>query len=648
MTLQLKRISFKNWKCYLEQKIEFNLDNNSNLDVRKNILVIAGQNGAGKTSFQQGILWCLYGDNVISRQELIKCFNRINIKQKTELELLVQLTFVNDKHTYDIYRSAKIIKRGSTSIPKVENVKFYLDGTEKPDANERIELLLPRLCREFFFFDGTKINEYAKLTHNQETRQAIERTLGVPEIRNLRDDAEGVAKKFAAKLREASKTREKLQKVIGKATVIKQEIAAKKGQLKKIKDDLKQYNKFLRDNQLRIAQIEELTKKQAEIQVDIRKKENWEQQTDNIASKIGTAIQNSPIVMLSDLIREASDDLESKTVAKTRFSVNIDLLKELVSEKICVCGRCLDTDAYLFLQQQIESLERNTQDSQEIIELSNTFAQLRRLTHFQFPDIDSLLKQRNILEENIDELQQVIKRKQKETSDFDSEEAKTIWEKQGRIKGEIRNCQDSYKRIEEEKVNLQQQLNKLKSQQEQLASEHKSTSTLNSQLKLAERLEQASNELISWYIDNARQSLEQYTSEIHRQITNKPNEYVGIEVKSDYTLAVNHINGYSINPETLSSGEKEALAFAFIVGLNLISGTARLLMMDTPFGNLDKEHKKNIVQYLSHIRSQVILLATDSDISENLLKELQPFIAQVHRVSRLDGSEDASFIEVEK
>jgi DNA sulfur modification protein DndD len=648
MTLQLQKVYFKNWKCYLEQTVNLYLDDNFNLDLRKNISVIAGQNGAGKTSFQTGILWCLYGDDVISRQDLIKCFNRINAKSNPELDLLIRLTFIDEQHTYNIQRGAKIIQRGSSYISNIEDIKLYLDGKEKPDVNERVEFLLPRSCREFFFFDGTKIDEYAKLTHNTETRQAIERTLGIPEIRNLRDDAEGVVKKFETKLREASKTRQKLQEIIAKATAIKQEIAAKKGQIQKFKNDLAQYKIFLQDNQLRISQIEELSKKQSEIQADIRKKVDWEQQAVNLDLKIVTAIQNSPIIMLIDLIREASDDLESQTVAKTRFSVNVDLLKELVDEKVCICGRCLDNDSYLFLKQQIDNLEEDAQNSQAIIELSNTFAQLRSLIRFQLPDINTLLEQRNVLSENIDELTQVIKRKQLETSDFNSEKAKLIWEKQGTIKGDIKNCQASQKRIEEEIVTLKQQLNKFKSQQEQLASEDRSTSSLNHQLKLAEQLKQASDELINWYIDDSRKALEEHTSDIHRKITNKPNEYTGIQVKSDYTLAINHVNEYSINPETISSGEKEALAFAFIVGLNLISRPARLLMMDTPFGNLDQEYKKNIVQYLSNIRSQVILLATDSDISKELLQELQPFISQVHRVSRLDGSEDASVIEVEQ
>ncbi len=648
MTLQLQKVYFKNWKCYIDQTIDLHLDSNSNLDIRKNILVIAGQNGAGKTSFQTGILWCLYGNDVVSPQEFLKCFNRIEVRKTPEISLFVRLTFVDEKHTYIIQRGAQIIRRGSSNIPRIDDVKLYINGKEKSDANERIDFLLPRSCKEFFFFDGTKIDEYAKITHNSETRQAIERTLGIPEIRNLRDDSQGVVKKFEAKLKEAAKTENKLQEVIVKTTEIKQEIAAKKEQLKKIKNDLAQYEKFLHDNDQRISQIEELNKKQAEIQIDIEKRENWQQQVNSLNVQIGAAIQNSPIIMLSDLIREASEDLESKTVAKTRFSVNVDLLKELLNEETCLCGRCLDYESHMFLEQQISYLEKNAKDSEAVIELTTSLARLRNLISFKLPDIDALLEQRNILSEEIDEISQVVRRKQLETKDFDSKEARTVWEKQGTIKGDIKNCQISYKRIEEEVTVLKQKLNQFKSQQEQLVGKNKHTKTLNRQLRTAERLKQAADELIDWYIDSSRNSLEKFTSEIHRKITNKPDEYVGIEVKSDYTLAINHVNQYAINPETISSGEKEALAFAFIVGLNQISRPARLLMMDTPFGNLDLEHKRNIVQYLSNIRSQIILLATDSDISEELLYELQPFISQVHRISRLDGSEDASVIEVDK
>ena len=646
MNLQLQKVYFKNWKCYKEQTIEFNLDSETNIDKRKNVLVLYGQNGAGKTSLQEGILWCLYGEDAIARQKLACYFNRINVRSNPELELLVKLTFIDSQHIYEIQRVARRVKRGLSFFAEVGEASFKKNNKLKQDAKERIETLLPRCCREFFFFDGTKIKEYAKLTHTEETRQAIERTLGIPEIRNLRDDAEGTVKNFKTQLKKAKKTGEKLQQVIGELASIQQEYASKQTQIEKYQEDLKQEEIFLKDAELRGSEIEELATKQEQIKKDERQKQDWEKEVKELDSKILTAIQNSPISMLSELIRETKDDIQSKTITKTRLSVNVNLLKELINEKTCVCGRCLDDDARFYLQQEINSLEQNNKASKESLELQEIYSDLQNITKVKPLELDKLLQKRDVLQDDIDELKQKIKRLHEETQNFNNQETQKIWQQQGKAKEKIRNLKESIERIRKEAEQLQQKAKKFKSQREQLANENKSTATLNKQLILAEGLQQAAEELIDWHIDNRRQTIEKETSKIHRQIINKPDEYIGVQVKSDYTLQINHVNEYSIIPEDISDGEKEALAFSFIVGLNLASNTAALLMMDTPFGNLDSEHQQNIIKSIAKIPSQVILLATDRDLPDNLYQELKPYIAQTHRVSRLDGSEDASIVEV--
>lgn len=113
-------------------------------------------------------------------------------------------------------------------------------------------------------------------------------------------------------------------------------------------------------------------------------------------------------------------------------------------------------------------------------------------------------------------------------------------------------------------------------------------------------------------------------------------------------LQVKNAVGEILNPETLSAGEKEALAFAFIAGLNLASGTAAPLIMDTPFGHLDTDHQKNLINSLPDIPSQVIVLATDRDFPDSLLKGVRPHVAGILKIRRLGATEDASTVEVEE
>jgi DNA sulfur modification protein DndD len=136
------------------------------------------------------------------------------------------------------------------------------------------------------------------------------------------------------------------------------------------------------------------------------------------------------------------------------------------------------------------------------------------------------------------------------------------------------------------------------------------------------------------------------TSDRYLQVTNKLDEYVGVEVTEEYRLGIRTITGKLLNPDVLSAGEKQALAFAFITGLNQITDTCVPLIMDTPFGHLDKEHRKNIINSLPNLNSQVIILATNCDLPDPLLNLLRPHTADILKINRLAADEDASTIEV--
>jgi hypothetical protein len=63
--------------------------------------------------------------------------------------------------------------------------------------------------------------------------------------------------------------------------------------------------------------------------------------------------------------------------------------------------------------------------------------------------------------------------------------------------------------------------------------------------------------------------------------------------------------------------------------------------MDTPFGHLDKEHQKNIINSLPNLNSQVIILATDRDLPDPLLNLLLPYTTDIFKIHRLAADEDA-------
>ncbi|MBE9045603.1 AAA family ATPase [Pleurocapsales cyanobacterium LEGE 10410] len=656
MTLQIKKIHLQNWKCYENQIIEFNLNTD------KNIWVVWGYNGYGKTSILEAILWCLYGNEVISPKKLIKAeidtqeksaekqgyFYYHNVKTNPDLELSVSLTLQRGKQNYIISRTAKRARRGNTFYAEVSEASFNLNGKQKESSRERIDSLLPRSCREFFFFDGEKIQEYSNITQTQETRKAIESILGIPEIVNLKKDTGNVVKKFEDKIKQAESDNVELQQINIKLFQQNHEIATKRDQLQTVIEEYNQENKILDDINERANQIKELKDKLDKIKELNIEQQSLIEQIEQVNRDIAKVLENASIPMMRKFVKEMADDLQTKTLTNTRISISVDQLRELLKADTCVCGNCIREKEYNFISQQLKNIEEAGIITEENSRIESLRIDLNRISKYKVPDIEGLLLKRDGFEDDIEENKQVIEDFKKETKGVSETETDEIWRKIGQQEQSLRETDRKIERLRNEIESLEKQQNELKRQRSELLNSDRQTLILNKQSQLAQGLYKAAEELIDWYTENCQQTIEHEASRLHHLVTNKQDEYEGVILRNGYNLRVKQINGDIVNPESLSEGEKEALVFAFIAGLNLASGKAAPLMMDTPFGKLDGIHQENIVKSLPQIPSQVILLATDRDLPDHLLKALKPNIAQIHKIKRLGGIKDGSVVEVEE
>ena len=656
MTLLIKKIHLQNWKCYEDQVIEFDLNTD------KNIWIIWGLNGYGKTSILEAVLWCLYGNEVVLPRELIKAeidtqeeleekqgyFYFPNVKVNPELELSVSLTLQKGDRSYVISRVAKRVKRGSIFFAEVSEASFSLNGKTQIDSRERIDLLLPRSCKEFFFFDGEKIKEYSNITQTKETRKAIESILGIPEIVNLKKDTENVVKKFEDKIRQANVNNRKLQDIDAKLYPLTHEIAVRRDRLQTAVEEYNQGIKILDDVKERASQVAELRDKLKKIQELNNQQERLVEKIGQVNKSIDNILQVAPIPMMRKLVKEMAEDLQTKTLTNTRISISVNQLRDLLKADTCVCGNCIGEKESNFISQQLKSIEEAGIITEENSRIESLRIDLNRISNRKIENLDLLLLERDSLEDDIEEIKQVIETLKKETKGVSETDAEETWRKIGQQEQSVREAEQAIERLRKEIESLEQRQDELRRQRGELLNSDRETSMLNKQSQLAQGLYKATQELIDWYTQNCQQTIEEKASRLHNLVTNKPDEYDGVVLKNGYNLRIKQTNGDIANPASLSEGEKEALVFAFIAGLNLASGKAAPLMMDTPFGKLDGIHQENIVKSLPQIPSQVILLATDRDLPDSLLNQIKPNIAQIHKISRMGTIRDGSVVKVEE
>ncbi|BAG03006.1 AAA family ATPase [Microcystis aeruginosa] len=644
MTLRLKQIRLTNWKCYPSQNITFNLHPD------RKIQIIFGNNGHGKTSLMTAILWCLYGVDIVSKETLKTYFYRGKDDSSSveEKEMRVELNFTRNEKNYFISRTAKLKDNGSTSYPSVEEALFYEDGTMRSNSREYIEALLPKSIRDFFCFDGLKIEQYTQITQTKEAKEAIEKVLGIPELRNLRDDTEKALQELENRFNKAEGTSQALKDKRKQLRELEGDLDLQKGQLKNAKDEEKNAIIIHQDAQEKAAHIESLREKLEEIHNLEKKRIGLQTQLDNLQKSIDSWLKKASIPLLINFVQEMADDLQVTSLKSTYKTNSTAILQAILDDKSCLCGRCLDKNSRDFILQQIAELESLEVDNATRIEKDQIRIDLQGIMrdNAKFSNYSQLLLQRDRLEEEIEEINQHIRQLKQENTGIDQDSVRQIWRKVGESGKNVEMIQERIERLQKEIEIKEKQLENLRKEVEILASENQTTLMLSNQVKMARGLKNATNELIEWHIDNSQKMINQVTSDRYLQVTNKPEEYRGVEITPEYTLGIRTITGKLLNPDVLSAGEKEALAFAFITGLNQITDTCVPLIMDTPFGHLDKEHQKNIINSLPNLNSQVIILATDRDLPDPLLHLLRPHSTDIFKIHRLAADEDASVIEV--
>ena len=624
------------------------------------LFLVHGKNGFGKTSMFSAVQWALYGEG--TRRELYDHANN-RAKRETEFEMSVSLAFAHDGREYRLTRSAKA-NRESVEAPEHlarSTLSLYRDGSPLPGgenevAQERIDTIIPRDASQFFFFDGEKIGKYSSSEHTEDTRSAIELVLGLRAVQNARADASNLKSQLRRTRNQAMKKNEEQAELIEKQEHLEQEI---EGYQKAGIEAAKRLEDFETKRQAYRAELEELS----EVQELAKKRQLLEQEASLAREEREGVIETlkkesrglylrvlaSHVVHVHDQCAAEYESLRERETARRLDEAVGDFLERLATQEVCVCGQPLSEHerSAILAQARAEATDVAVEagGAEAVTEVASRLEMLRRarvtaeraaqrFEEFAVKKID--------MDEKLSGLESRIVSLTSKMNSVDAESVNSLRDLLERAESEYQLTQKERIALEVQVEHKKGEADSLDRQIRKLGGATGTAAALEAQIDLLEKAERAFEAFLLRAAKARRTQIEEQANHFFKQITNKAVGYDSMFISDDFTFGINASDGTRPNMDQISEGEKQVVAFSFIMGLNRYTRSSAPLIIDTPMGRLDEDHRPNLASAIIALDQQVFLFVTETDLAfgvEPILREaVEKDFAIVHDQATLTST----------
>jgi len=611
----------------------------------RDLHVLIGVMGTGKTNLLNAINWCLYGNEpYLSKQsQQLPILNLKSIEEAEEGEdkdVIVEVSVQTEDNKRIIFkRKMKFRVYGMGNPPKKQDAIFEVKKSDDEgnteilqheDAQEHVERFVPREIREFFFFDGERLDKYFREATGQNVRHAIsvisqiELINGVhKKVETIRKELEKEAGKSNPQIRQ---TFEKLDEKEKERQEIEFQIEECEEQIKIAKEKIREYEDKLRD----LPNTEKLEEEREKLLSEQKEKIN--RRKDKIEKKQDFLYEYGKVIMLWPAIKKAIQIVKDKK-DKKEIPPTIDkcLLEDIIKHGFCnVCGRELDDKAKKRVEELLEKIQIPSDIAQQLLYMENPLIQLAdRIKNFK-KDMERITKEIQEYDEELTDIEEKIAKIERELSGYDIDKIREWHQERNKF----------------EKINdyNQQKLGILTAQKQKIEEEIESLrELLNNELKKEERVKelkkqidfctQALNVLKKTkekIMDDVRKEIENTTKELFFKMIWKKETFRDVTIDESYNLNLIHAMGYECLG-SVSGGEREVLTLAFTMALHNISGFNSPIIIDRPLAMVSGPPRKKIISVLSQISEykQVILFFTPDDYSTDISE-----ILDVHSSTR--------------
>jgi len=615
--IKLNKIFLDDWLVFEgQQEVSFQTTTNAN------VITIFGENQAGKTSFLNAFRFALYGEVRDRRGNLVDTKNLINRRslRSGKKEFGVEVQFEDDGSHLTIQRKGTSESPETTLIVRQDGKSVSLDMAEK-----LISDLIPKQLANFFLFDGEHLSEYEALTDasaeagaKKALRAKIEENLGIPVLTTGRE----LLRKSKMKISKQLSTRTKksdgfnsslLQQVIEKKEACERAIEEKEKEEEKLASELTSLEEGIERHQ----EIAKLKSQLENVNRNIhREKESRDKTFENLKLLNDKCTFYFLHILHEQVVaktRDKQDELsQQEKIARTAVAT-MGILEASLENKVCeTCKQPLHDEADLSLK--IADLSIEASKLQQInVELD---AIKQRLSWGKSLDGANEIKGKALayaeqLSGHYRQLGAFESEKngiRDDLSGSDSDESDQIARHYAQTVAAHEQTVSFIENQRQELDGLQANYDKFYKQFEK---ERGIEDDLSRRMNLTTLLLEAFETSVDKYRESRRSDIEKRANESFSQMTTL-SDYDRLVINEDFGLElfVNDAKDY------VSAGGSQIVALSLIEAINHLGRKKGPLLMDTPFGRLDKSHRKNILSYLPTAVSQLITFTHSGEMGE--------------------------------
>ena len=669
--MRIENIKLNNFRIYNgDNQISFNNKKG------KNVSLIAGKNGFGKTTFLTSLIWGLYGNLMAQVEDKYKkdiksaggydeclktllnksVLNAFDSKEVDQAKFEVQIDLV-DVMIPSIPCKKVVIRRSYDHTSKKETLSILIDGQENELTKEVgyevfiNDFILPREIAKFFFFDAEKIVTLAEAKSKSELRslsKAYSEVLGIKKYEDLKLNLNtlltklrraGVSNVNKERLDELVEQDRQLTGLIEKNESdqrnIEEEIALYKTRLDAIQEQL-----IREGNAITLEQLKELKEQRDQLK------------NDHEASKgeLKKLMDIVPLVIAGPRLKELVNQVKKEMKIK---SASLD--KEALTKEFEAFGSEFTSGVSYFVK-----------DKSVAAEMSKYFEQLAKARLDKLSDVNSdeilldfddetarsIIATYSYIQDSFKKQFEGIVKREKDVRQALSRINRKIKE------GEARKDNPLAQRLRVDKVDLDEKVEALEAKKLELIEElgglktqhtsnHKVLSEYEKNFNLVEtdqkkydvtlELLEKLNVLTARIKEEKKYSLQKSILLGLKKLMHKDDFVSNVQVRiEDDVMDIDLVdqNGKVIDKDTLSKGEQQLYATALLKALVDESGIDFPVFIDSPLQKFDKEHSSNVIQqFYPTISDQVVLFPLlEKELSKMEYDQLKPNLSGVYLI----------------